>query len=155
MQAGDLAENLLETPHELEGTLRRVGILERVQVAEARMPDDSLVDARVVLHRAGAQRIEARVDPERARGKLGKVANELGFGDLGEPGGLLAAQLVGDVGARQLVVARQRRGPPTGLRLLVDEPHPATSARTSARWSISAGVRFSVTQTSRASSIPG
>ena len=62
-----------------------------MQVAEARMGDHPLVDARVVLHRARAERVEAGVDPERPRGELGEVANELGLGDFRQPGRRLAA----------------------------------------------------------------
>ena len=63
-EAGDLAQDPLQLPLELERALRGVVLDERVQVAEARQPDEPLVDARVVLHRAGAERIEAGVDPE-------------------------------------------------------------------------------------------
>src|SRR4029450_2036827 len=66
-QAGDLGEDLLEAPHELEGALRAVLLLERVEIAEAGEVHDSLVDPRVVLHRAGAERGEAGVDAGRAR----------------------------------------------------------------------------------------
>ena len=115
VQARDLGEDLLQAPHQLEGALRRLGILKRVQVAEAGMRDHSLVDARVVLHRAGAERVEARVDSERARRELGEVAHELGLGHLGQPRRLLAAKLVGEVGSRQVVVARQGGGAAPGL----------------------------------------
>ena len=36
VEAGDLGEDLLQAPHELERALRAVLLLERVQVAEAR-----------------------------------------------------------------------------------------------------------------------
>ena len=85
VEAGDLGEDLLQPPHQLERALRAVLLLVRVQVAEAGQRDDALVDARVVLHRAGAERVEARVDPEVARRELGEVADELGLGELGQP----------------------------------------------------------------------
>ena len=64
VEAGDLGEDLLEAPHQLERALRALLLLQRVQVAEAGRTDDALVDARVVLHRAGAERVEAGVDAE-------------------------------------------------------------------------------------------
>ena len=66
-QPGDLGEDLLQPPHQLERALRALFLLERVEVAKAGQVDDPLVDPRVVLHRAGAERVEAGVDPERAR----------------------------------------------------------------------------------------
>jgi len=65
-----LAQDLLKLPLELERALDPVLLLERVEVAEAGEPDDPLVDARVVLHRARAERVEARVDPEVPRREL-------------------------------------------------------------------------------------
>ena len=58
-EAGDLRQRALQPPHQLERPLRTLGVLERVQ---ARVPGErrrALVQPRVVLHRAGAQRIEA------------------------------------------------------------------------------------------------
>ena len=150
-QAGDLGEDLLQAPHELERALRSVFLLERVQVAEAGQVDDALVDPRVVLHRAGAERVEAGVDPERAVGERGEVANELGLGDLRQARGVLTSQLGGHIGLRD-VRTRERGGPAARLRALVDQLHAAS---TSASRSISSGVRFSVTATSSASSRPG
>src|SRR6202008_298965 len=110
---------------------------------------------RVVLHRARAERVEARVDAEVARRELGEVPDELELRHLGEPRSLLATEVRRDLRRRwQLLVTRQRRRSATALRLLVDQlhlsgPHWATSARTSASRSISSGVRRSVTATSR------
>ena len=59
-----LEQDLLELPLELQRALRGVVLDERVQTREARQADDPLVDARVVLHGAAAERIEARIDPE-------------------------------------------------------------------------------------------
>src|SRR5205823_728975 len=110
-----------------------------------------LVDPRVVLHGAGAEWIEAGVDSEVARRELGEVPQDLRLRELGEPRRLRAAQLVRNVRGRQ-VVARRLAAPAAGLRLLEDQLH-AASARTCARRSMSSGERFSVTQTSSASSI--
>ena len=68
-QPGDLREDLLEPPHELERALRRLVLLVRMQVAETGQRRGPLVHARVVLHRARAERVEARVDAERAVGE--------------------------------------------------------------------------------------
>ena len=85
VEPGDLAEDPLEVPLQLERALRGVVVGERVEVAEAREPDEPLVDARVVLHRAGAERVEARVDAEVAARELGEMAQHLGLGELGKP----------------------------------------------------------------------
>ena len=149
----DLREDLLQPPHQLERALRALLLLVRVQIAEAGQHDDALVDARVVLHRAAAERVEAGVDPEVARRELGEVADDLRLGELGQPRRLGAAELLGQLGRGQ-VVARQRRGAAARLRLLVDELHARTSASTCASRSMSAGVRFSVTATRSTSSMP-
>ena len=85
VEARHLAQDPLEVPLELERTLRRVVVGERVQVAEAAKADQPLVDPRVVLHRAGAEGVEAGVDAEVPGRELREVAEHLGLGDLGEP----------------------------------------------------------------------
>jgi hypothetical protein len=85
IEATDLGEDLLQAPHELERTLRPLLLLERVKSREAGQTDDHLVDARVVLHRAGAEGIEAGVDAEVAGRELREVAHELRLRDLGQP----------------------------------------------------------------------
>ena len=85
VQAADLREDLLEPPHELERSLRAVLVLQRVKVGEARVADHDLVDARVVLHRAGAEGVEAGVDAEVASRQLGEVTHELELGRFRKP----------------------------------------------------------------------
>src|SRR2546423_1212713 len=68
-----LGKDRLQPPHQLERSLDAVLLLERVQVAEAGEADDALVDARIVLHRAGAERVETGVDPEVAGRELREV----------------------------------------------------------------------------------
>ncbi len=154
VETGDLLEDLLQPPHQLERPLRAALLLVRVEVLEPRQHHDPLVHPRVVLHRAAPERIEAGVDAEVAGGQRGEVAHELRLCQLGETWRLGSAQLLGHLGRRQ-VVARQGRGTPPGLRLLVDEVHQArTSASTCARRSMSAGLRFSVTAIRRTSSMP-
>ena len=135
-QAGDLGEDLLQAPHQLERPLRAVLLLQRVHVAEAGQRDDALVHARVVLHRAGAERVEARVDPEVAGRQLGEVADELRLRELGEPRRLGSAEArPGRPGREPGLGEYPARRP---ARLLVDQLHAATSASTSTRRSISA-----------------
>ncbi len=151
---GHLGEDLLELPHQLERTLRALVLLVWVQVGEAGKPRETLVDARVVLHRAGAERIEARVDPEVAVGEVREVTDDLVLGDLGQARRLLAGERGRHLGDGE-VVGRHAAGATAGPALLVDELHqPHTSARTSASRSMSAGVRFSVTATRSTSSMP-
>src|SRR5882757_7258090 len=100
-----------------------------MQVREARQRDDALVDARVVLHRARAQRVEAGVDPEVALRELREVADELELVNLGKPRRLGAPQLLRNLRGRQAVVVRNRRRTTATLRLLVDQLHAITSAR--------------------------
>ena len=155
VEARHLREDLLQPPHQLERALRPVLLLQRVQPGEPRERGEPLVDARVVLHRAGAERIEAGVDAEVAGRELGEVAHELELRHLGQARRLGAAELLRKLGRRrQVLVVRERRRAAARLRLLVDELHRATSASTSASRSISSGVRRSVTATSRTSSMP-
>src|SRR5215831_13087667 len=97
----------------------------------------SLVDPWVVFHGARAERIEARVDTEVARRELREMADELELRHLGQTRRLAAAEVFRELGLWEVLVARQRRGAPAGLRLLVDELHATTSASTSASRSIS------------------
>jgi len=159
VEAGHFGEDLLEAPHELQRTLRAVLLLQRVQVAEAGQRHDPLVHPWVVLHRARAERIEARVDPEGPVGQPGEVTDELGLRQLGQARRARAGELGRHFGDRQ-VVRRERGGATARARLLEDEQgrelrHGGAHApSTSASRSISAVVRFSVTATSRTSSRP-
>ena len=153
-ETGDLGEDLLQLPHQLQRALRALVFLVRVQVGEPGQRDHALVDARVVLHRAGAERVEAGVDPEVPIGEIREVADDLVLGQLGQARRLLAREARRHLGYGQ-AVARHPSCPPARLALLVDQLHqPHTSASTSASRSTSAGVRFSVSATSRTSSSP-
>ena len=158
VEARDLAQDLLERPLELERALDRVVLGQRMEVAEPGQAHEALVDPRVVFHRAGAERIEARVDPEVARRELGEVAQHLRLGELGEARRRAARERGGNLRHGQ-VRPRHREPAPAGLRLLVDQLHGATAlfmgASTSTSRSISSTVRFSVTATRSASSRPG
>ena len=109
-QAGQLRERALEVPHQLERALRALRVLGRMQPRVARQRRDLLVQARVVLHRAGAERVGAGVEVEVAARDPVVVADDLGLGDLGQRGGALAQELrrdqlrkrgLGDVGGGQ------------------------------------------------------
>jgi hypothetical protein len=161
-QPRDLLQDLLQPPLELEHPLRALVVLVRVEVAEAGQPPGAFVDARVVLHRAGAERVEAGVDAEVAVGERGDVADELRLGDLRQPRRMGAAELGRQLRLRQSVVGHAPCTPAWAASL-IDElhpwpgafvDHPETSASTSASRSMSAGIRFSVTVTRRTSSSP-
>ena len=121
-QSRHLGEDLLQLPHQLERALGALVLLVRVQRREAGERGDALVDARVVLHRAGAERVEAGVDAEVAVGEVREVADDLVLGQLRQPRRLLARERGGHLGHGQAVV-REATGAAARLALLVDEVH--------------------------------
>ena len=126
VEARHLREDLLQSPHQLERALRPVLVLQRMEPRKSRERREPLVDPRVVLHRAGAERVEARVDAEVARRELREVADELELRHLGQARRLGAAELLGELGRRrQALVAREGRRAAAALRLLVDQLHRA------------------------------
>src|SRR6058998_1312696 len=97
-----------------------------METSEPRERRESLVDPRVVLHRAGTEWVEARVHSEVPGRQLGEVADELELRHLGQARRLGAAELLGKLGGRrQLLVAGERRRATARLRLLVDQLHSA------------------------------
>src|SRR5262249_3583469 len=159
-------ENLLQPPHELKRSLRVLVVGVRVQVAETGQRGQALVYPRVVLHRAGAERVEARVDAERAVRESRDVPYDLRLRELGEPRRTRAAERLGQLRHRELG-ARRTSGSPPRARALEDQrrraprgaglgrdAHPHTSSSTLARRSTSATLFFSVTAASRTSSMP-
>ncbi len=122
-QAADLAQRLLEQPHQLQRPLCPPRVLRRMQASVSGKRRHTLIQTRVVLHRAGAKRIEARVEVEVAAREPVVMTDDLRLGDLGQVGRLLAQQ----VGGNQLVEGALRdfgfgkhRGAAPGLRLLID-----------------------------------
>ena len=103
VEAGDLGEHLLQLPAEPQRALGAFLLLVRVEVAEPRQRREPLVDPRVVLHRAGAERVEAGVDPEVPRRELGEVAHQVRLGELGQARRLGARELGRDLGGREAV----------------------------------------------------
>ena len=80
VQPDDLGQRLREGPEHLEEALHGVERLVRVHVRESRQARRPLVQSRVVLHRARAERIEAGVDAEvRVRERL-IVAGDVDLG---------------------------------------------------------------------------
>ena len=137
---------------------------------------DPLVQARVVLHRARAERVEARVEVEVALRQSYVVAHELGLGHLGQRGGsrrggtaragrrapagtsssraderAAPGRALLEDRAHLLVLQRQ---PPRTTLMRPPPPRSAATAapRTSASRSMSARERCSVSATSRPSS---
>ena len=113
VEPGDLGQHLLQLPAEAQRALGAVLLLVRVEVAEARQRGEALVDPRVVLHRAGAERVEAGVDPEVARRELGEVPHQVRLGELGQARRLGARELGGHLGgpAGRAAAAGRRGGP--------------------------------------------
>ena len=91
-QAADLRQRALQQPHQLQGALGALRVLRRMQPRVAGQRRHPLVEPRVVLHRAGAERVEAGVEVEVAPRDAVVVADDLRLGDLGQLGGLLAQQ---------------------------------------------------------------
>ena len=87
-QPADLGQRALQVPHQLERALGVLVVLQRVQAREAGQRRHALVQLGVVLHRARAQRVEARVEVEVLLREVVVVAHDLGLGDLGQLGRL-------------------------------------------------------------------
>ena len=122
-QAADLRQRLLEQPHQLEGALGPLRLLRRVQPRVARQRRHPLVEARVVLHRARAERVEARVEVEVPPRDPVVVPDDLGLRDLGQLRRLGAEELLRDQLVDRALLdsgLRQRRGAPALDRALVD-----------------------------------
>ena len=129
-------ERVLEAPHQLERALGVLGVLERVQAGVARQRRQPLVQLRVVLHRARAERVEALVEVEVLRRERRVVAHDLGLGHLRQLGGALAP----GVRRQQLVqrhlghVERRRHERPASLaRALEDRDRVLVAARVERR----------------------
>src|SRR4029079_10774383 len=144
VEARDLSQRLLQLPAHAQGALGAGFVLMRVEVAEAGQRGESLVDPRVVLHRAGAERVEAGVDPEVARRELGEVAHQVRLGELGQARWLGAGELGRDLGCGKAFGPRWPARAAARVRLLVDQLHALS---TSARRSVSYGARLLVRDT--------
>ena len=87
----------------------RFGLLGRMQAGVPGQRRDLLVQARVVLHRARAERVRARVEVEVAARETVVVAHDLGLGDLGQSRAFSAQQLRRDQLVERRSRARRRR----------------------------------------------
>ena len=136
-EAGDLAERLLELPHQLQRALGALRVLRGVQAGVAGQRGDALVQLRVVLHRARAERVEAGVEVEVALREPVVVADDLRLGDLGELGRLGAAQVARAAGrpgaGRRARAPRTRAGPPWTSRRSSPRGRAASASRTARR----------------------
>ena len=74
----------MAAPHESKRALRVFVVGMRMQVAESGSMAARSFTRGVVLHRAGAERIEARIDSEGAVGERREVTHDLGLGELGQ-----------------------------------------------------------------------
>ena len=125
-QPRDLGERVLELPHQPQRALGAARRLRRVQARVPRQRRDALVQLGVVLHRARAERIEARVEVEVALREPVVVADDLGLGDLRQPRRLGAAHARGQELVERALGDVQRRGDEraaAGPRALVDRQH--------------------------------
>ena len=107
-QAADLRQRLLQQPHQLQRALGAPRVLGRVQAGVAGQRRDPLVQPRVVLHRAGAERVEAGVEVEVAAREAVVVADDLRLGDLRQARRLGAQQLRRDQLLERPLRARRR-----------------------------------------------
>ena len=82
--AGQFEQPAAELGDQIEGAGHGGGRLERMDVAEARQPRHLLVEARVVLHGARAQRIDAGVDGVVLLAEAHVVAHRLRLGEAGQ-----------------------------------------------------------------------
>ena len=90
VHAGDLEQAALQQVDDFEHALRqRLGPV-GMRLGQAFDARDHLVDARVVLHGAGAQRIHAEVDGVVPGGEPREVADDLDLAQLGQHGRRLA-----------------------------------------------------------------
>ena len=94
-EAADLLRaSCCSSEHQLEQPLHASPGLERVGVREARQARQRLAESGVVLHRAGAERVEAAVDTEVAMGESLVVAHDVELRELGQ-GEVVAKQISG------------------------------------------------------------
>ncbi len=169
--AGPGLQPMGEAVDQLERALDGGDRLQGMQIGQARQPRHLLVEARVVLHGAGAERIEPRVDRVVLLAEPRVVPHHLGLREAGEPDRPLAPQA-----AQALAIASRRGQIDAGaplLSLLEDErlldrqtavpgegaglaarqgrrhvrAHRSTSARPPASASISASVVHSLAAT--------
>ena len=95
-QPGELGERPLEPPHQLERALRALRVLRGMQPRVSRERRDPLVEAGVVLHRAGAERVRPGVEIEVPPRDPVVVAHDLRLGHLWQLGRAVAQEIGGN-----------------------------------------------------------
>src|SRR6266404_1337597 len=88
-------------------------------------PGNEFIDARVVLHRAGAERIDAQIDSVVPGRKTREVAKHFNLADFGKPfdagAAVICAERLGGIGGGH-IERRQFERALSGRRLLEDQP---------------------------------
>jgi hypothetical protein len=113
---GDLREHLLQLVGERENALRRPVRLTRVHVREEGR--DAVVHLRVVLHRAGAERVHPRVDRVVQLREMRVMPHDLGLGELRQTQRCLSLERVRDLGG---LVRPHVPSAPSGSRELEEQ----------------------------------
>ncbi len=176
IEAGDPRKRLLEFVHELEESLDRFLRKVGVRLGESGERGGHLVDLRVVLHRAGTERVETGIDPIVPLREAGVVPHDLHLVEFGHPRDILAEEFGGNdrfrrnlrhLAARKGEARAPRRALLEEERLLEHEPRNSRKGSTRAPFVLhasppnmetSASMSLlrctSVTQTSRSRSSP-
>jgi hypothetical protein len=108
--AGHLLQHLLQLEHAGEETLAELLRRERMPPQQSRQARQRVAGARIVLHGAGTERVEMRVDGEILLRQPGVVAHHLQLGDLGQQRRLAAQKGGRDVGKCRVVRRRRLQG---------------------------------------------
>ena len=90
--AGQRLQPMRQRVDQLERALHRRYRLQRVQIGETRQPRHLLVEPRVVLHRARAERVEAAVDRVILLRQAGEMAHHLRLAEAGQADRRLAVE---------------------------------------------------------------
>ncbi len=153
VHAHDLAERLLQFVHHGQCALRQHAPArklrqERVERGKSRKRRDFLGYLRVVLHGAGAQGVEVRIDPVILPRQGGKVAHHIKLRKFGKRCIVGTAIPFRDRMMHWHIRRRKRNALAAGYRFFEDHGHIISSSA-SANRPISYLVRFSVTATRR------
>ncbi len=164
--AGHVLQHFLQLEEACHDALPRRSLRQRVPSQEARQHRERIAGPRVVFHRAGAERVEVRVDAEVELREPRVMPDRLQLRHLGQRRRLPAPECLGHVGGLGCRILRRRAAPRARefedqrFGLAHHHGHAAfgrPSARPSARAydSMSARVRVSVAQTRSASPSSG
>ena len=107
-KARDLAQVGLQFFHQLQRTLRKCLVLQRMRGGEARQACDFFVDLRIVLHRTRAKRIHHGIDTKIALRDTCEMTDDLGLAQFGHADEIISTQQIsgqwrlGNLGLRQI-----------------------------------------------------